>query len=228
VWHLGANRYRELAERYKVLTHRREKLAIDLNIVERYQNVYPTKQQTGTELFQLVHEAATSFDRLALYFENSLLTPDLDLLPSAAAAVSRVERIGEKLVVESAGGVGVPWKDGATVDGQVWPVLDGETLWLPAGAHAVEASERQLALRILRFNGAIRGVSVGGDDRVQVSYSSSSRALAVLSAVPSRIEVDGVEQDPLVAGTETQTVLLPRGQHVVTFFAPVRFLAKRQ
>jgi hypothetical protein len=38
-----------------------EKLAIDLNIVDRYQNVYPTKQQTGTELFELVHQAAATF-----------------------------------------------------------------------------------------------------------------------------------------------------------------------
>ena len=112
VWHLGASRYREIAQRYAALTPKRERLAIDLNIVERYQNVYPTRQQTGIELFQLVHQAASSFDRVALYFENSLLAPDLALLPSAAAAVTRVERIGEKLVVESPAGVGVPWKGG--------------------------------------------------------------------------------------------------------------------
>ena len=52
----GAERDRVIAERYEALTSRREKLAIDLNIVDRYQNVYPTKQQTGTELFQLVHQ----------------------------------------------------------------------------------------------------------------------------------------------------------------------------
>ena len=87
VWHLGPERYPAIAERYRALTPHTDKLAIDLNIVERYQNVYPTKQQTGIELFQLVHRAAASFPRVALYFENSLLPPDLQLLPSAAAAV---------------------------------------------------------------------------------------------------------------------------------------------
>jgi hypothetical protein len=58
VWNLGAQRYQAIAERYRPLTPHTEKLAIDLNIVDRYQNVYPTKQQTGTELFQLVHQAA--------------------------------------------------------------------------------------------------------------------------------------------------------------------------
>jgi len=47
VWHLGAQRYAEIAARYGRLTPRRGRLAIDLNIVDRYQDVYPTKQQTG-------------------------------------------------------------------------------------------------------------------------------------------------------------------------------------
>ena len=41
VWHLGPQRYQAIAERYRALTPHRDKLAIDLNIVERYQNVYP-------------------------------------------------------------------------------------------------------------------------------------------------------------------------------------------
>ena len=64
------------------ITPRQDKLAIDINVVERYQDVYPTKQQTGAELFQLVHLAAASFPRVALYFENSILAPDLPLLAS--------------------------------------------------------------------------------------------------------------------------------------------------
>src|SRR5207248_3006584 len=50
VWHLGAQRYPAIADRYAPLTTHRDRLAVDLNIVDRYQNVYPTKQQTGTEL----------------------------------------------------------------------------------------------------------------------------------------------------------------------------------
>ena len=41
VWHLGPERYPAIAERYRALTPHKDKLAIDLNIVERYQNVYP-------------------------------------------------------------------------------------------------------------------------------------------------------------------------------------------
>jgi hypothetical protein len=216
VWHLGSERYREIARRYGELTAKRDRLAIDLNIVERYQDVYPTKQQTGVELFQLVHAAASSFDRVALYFENSLLQPDLALLPSAAAAVTRVERVGEKLVVESPSGVGAPWKGAASVNGQAWPVLDGETVWLPAGAHAIEPSARSLPLTVSRFSGAIQGASAGKDGRIEVSYSSSGRAIAVLSARPARVEIDGVEQPLALAGD--RALLLPRGQHIAAIF----------
>ena len=116
VWNLGAQRYQDIATRYHALTPHSERLAIDLNIVDRYQNVYPTKQQTGTELFQLVHQAATNFQRVALYFENSLLPPDLSLPSSAAATVTRIERVGGKTVIDSVSGVGLPWKGAAMVD----------------------------------------------------------------------------------------------------------------
>ena len=103
VWNLGGQRYEAIADRYRGLTIHREKLAIDLNIVDRYQDVYPTKQQTGTELFELVHRAAREFERVALYFENSLIPADLNLLPAAAAKVTHIERRGPQTIVESPG-----------------------------------------------------------------------------------------------------------------------------
>jgi hypothetical protein len=96
IWNLGPQRYPKIAAQYQPLTKQTGKLAIDINIVERYQDVYPTKQQTGTELFQLVHLAAQSFPRVALYFENSILPPDLPLLASAAASVDKVEQNGSR------------------------------------------------------------------------------------------------------------------------------------
>ena len=88
VWNLGPQRYPEIAKRYRPLTTHTESLAIDINIVDRYQDVYPTKQQTGTELFELVHLASTAFPRVALYFENSILKPDLGLLAASSAVVT--------------------------------------------------------------------------------------------------------------------------------------------
>jgi len=214
VWNLGAERYPAIAERYRALTPHKEKLAIDLNIVERYQNVYPTKQQTGTELFLLVHRAAGSFARVALYFENSLLPPDLKLLPASAAAVSRIEHMGPKTVIDSAGGVGIPWKGGAKVDGELWPAQDDETLWLPAGPHAVEPAAPGAGPRLLHLNGELRAARAVSANSLEFTYQSAARAIAIFSRTPVKLQIDGVEEAPKLAGPAT--LLLPRGQHVVT------------
>jgi hypothetical protein len=214
VWHLGAERYPAIAERYRTLTPHRDKLAIDVNIVERYQNVYPTIQQTGTELFQLVHHAAASFPRVALYFENSLLPPDLALLPSAAAAVSRMEHMGPKTVIDSTGGVGIPWAGGARVDGELWPAQDDETLWLPAGPHAIEPAPLPAGPRLVHLNGDLKAARSVDAHTVEFTYQSASRAIAILSRAPLKLLIDGVDLPPRLAGPST--LLLPRGQHFVT------------
>ena len=214
IWNLGPQRYRSIAEAYQPLTTHREKLAVDLNIVDRYQNVYPTKQQTGTELFQLVHQASASFARVALYFENSLLPPDLKLLPSASAAVTRIERLGSKTIIESSAGVGLPWKGAAKVDGQAWPAADDQTVWIPTGAHSVEPAASQPGPRLLRLNGELRAALTVNATTIEFSYQSTARAIAVLDRTPVKLQVDGTDARMSMAGPAT--LLLPRGQHVIT------------
>ncbi|MGH9593842.1 MAG: hypothetical protein ACRD5L_12180, partial [Bryobacteraceae bacterium] len=152
IWNLGPQRYAQIAARYQPLVDAipgaAEKLAVDINIVERYQDVYPTKQQTGAELFQLVHAAALSFPRVALYFENSILPADLPLLPAAAATVTEMQETGSALTVRSSQDVGIAWHGPAKVDGRLWPVRGEDTLWLPAGSHAIEPAQKDLPLRM--------------------------------------------------------------------------------
>ena len=212
IWNLGPQRYPQIAARYAPLTPAQEKLAIDVNIVERYQDVYPTKQQTGVELFQLIQASARSFPRLALYFESSLSRHDYPWLASAAATVDRAEQINGKLVVESRRGAGVPWTGAALVDGKLWPMANETTVWLPRGAHAVEKSTQAPVLRILDFNGEVRSASSTGRG-VDLAYQSNARAYARLERIPKRLEIDGVAQTPELMGN---VLVLPRGQHLVT------------
>jgi hypothetical protein len=212
VWHLGPERYPQIAARYAPLTRRPEKLAIDINVVERYQDVYPTKQQTGAEFFELVHLAARSFPRVALYFENSIDRNDLALLPAAAAVVDRYEQSGARTAVEAKQPVGIAWQGGALVDGGAWPFRSADTLWLPAGVHVVEPSAKETPLRIRDFNGELKSASATAG-AVEFSYESTSRALAVLHGSPSGLEVDGEPRD--LALLPGNVLALPRGQHLV-------------
>jgi hypothetical protein len=209
VWNLAPQRYRMMAERYLPLTTRRDQLAIDINIAERYQDVYPTRQQTGVEFFQLVHAAAVGFPRVALYAENSLVPADLGFLPYAAAAVNRVEQSGSVLEVESPQGVGVRWAGDAKVDGVPWPARDGNTLWIPAGRHAIEPAPTFDAPRLVRLTADLKSARVVDSSTIEFAYQSRSRAIAILDRAAQRIEIDGI---PFSA---TTPVILPRGEHTV-------------
>ena len=212
IWHLGPERYPQIAEKYAPLTPRRDKLAIDINIVERYQDVYPTKLQTGTELFQLIHLASGAFGRVALYFENSISKTDYGLLSAAASTVTRHETMGAKTVVDSPRGVGVVWNGDALVNGKPWPVLDGSTVWLAPGAHVIERSDRPVPLHLLRLNGELQKASVLPNG-MEFSYGSSARTLASFDKRPTSVEIDGEAATvPILDGN---TAILPRGQHVV-------------
>ena len=216
IWHLGPQRYPEIARRYDPLTKRTDKLAIDINIVERYQDVYPTKQQTGTELFQLVHLAAKSFPQVALYFENSILKPDLALLAAAGSSVDKVEQSGAKLTIESRFGAGVPWEGPVKVNGRAWPVRDRAMVWVPGGPQAIEPAVKDTDVHVLDFNGNLRTANAVAHG-VELSYQSNARALAVLDFRPARLEIDGAESQPSATAVGATWVLqLPRGQHLVS------------
>ncbi len=210
VWNEGPKRYPEIAARYKPLTKRPAKLAIDINIVERYQDVYPTKQQTGTELFQLLQLASGAFPRVALYFESSISREDEPWIGSAASVVTGFEQSGETVTITSRDGVGIPWKGPATVDGQPWPFRDAETLWLPAGRHAVAAVGNAQPL-LEGCNGArILSLTTTGNI-VELAYESSSRTYCRFASPPKDIEFDGVA----FKSTGSQ-VILPKGQHIAS------------
>ena len=210
VWNEGPKRYPEIASRYKPLTKRPAKLAIDINIVERYQDVYPTKQQTGTELFQLLHLASGAFPRVALYFESSISREDEPWIGSAVSGVTSYEQNGEAITVTSRDGVGIPWKGPATVDGQAWAYRDAATLWLPAGKHSITPAGTTQAL-LEGCNGArILSFSSNGSG-IEFAYESSARAYCRLAVKPREVELDG-------GGTiaAAQMLILPRGQHIVS------------
>jgi hypothetical protein len=211
VWNLGPQRYPEIAKRYQPLTPHTDKLAIDINIVDRYQDVYPTKQQTGTELFELVHTASSAFPRIALYFENSILKPDLELLAASSAIVTRYSKDRRRISIDSPMDVELNWTaEGALVDGKSWPAQSATMLHLTAGAHVVEPAPKREAISLIDLNAKLRSASVEPGKRVVFEYSSESRAIARFDRKPSHMEVDGVVYAP------NSTVLLPRGEHRVT------------
>ncbi len=220
IWNLGPHqRCPRIAARYaRPLLPAQEKLAIDINVVRTGgaagMCLSPEKQQTGVELFELVHTASAAFPRVALYFENSISRVDWPLLASAASTVVRLERRDRKLVVDSLRGAGIPFKGTAMVDGKPWPVADEATVWLPAGVHTIEPAAVGPPIRVLDLNAELKsaGMIEGG---IEFAYRSTSRAMAMVDRAPARIALDGASLAPVILG---HTLILPRGQHVVNLF----------
>jgi hypothetical protein len=217
LWNLGPERYSKLSEKYRELTPDRRHIAVDINVVERYQDVYPTKKQTGVELLELVHEAAASFNRVALYFENSLEKQDLALLPTAATTAKLQEDRNGSLHVDAVEPTRIAWQGPVELDGKPWPIESNQAVLAPAGKHTLEAGISRPAVSIADFNGEIRSAVAEGN-RTDLSYVSRSRALAIFGSTISSIEVDGAAFWKPGAGENAESIVLPAGQHLVTFF----------
>ena len=219
IWNQGPRRYPQIAARYAPLTPEQDKLAIDINIVDRYQDVYPTKALAGSELLETIHMASGAFPRVAVYFESSISRADAPLLASASASVDRVVEGSGLLVIQSKTGVGVLWKKAPVVDGKPWPVTDGSIVWLPSGAHSLETGSRSAGMRILDFNGDLRDATIGADGSVEILYDSTSRALAIVEPTPSSLQIDGQSAPLELFG---KTLVLPRGHHRAVIGATVQ------
>ena len=214
VWNLGPRRYVEIARRYAPIAPDPDRLAIDINIVERYQQTYPTKKQVGTELFQLLRFAGQAFSRVMLYFEHSISRPDWPLLPFAAPSV-KVRAGSDHWTVESSRPFGVAWRGPVRVNGRPWPVNDGATVWLPAGKHQLTPATGPSRVRMLRFTGDLLAAR-SFENGLEFSYASRSRAIALTSRPPATVIIDGRQSDVKILSAERHwAILLPRGHHRV-------------
>lgn len=217
LWNLGPERYSKLADKYRELTPDRARIAVDINVVERYQDVYPTKKQTGIELLELVHEAASSFARVALYFENSLEKQDLALLPAAATTATVAAEGADRFEVDAPEPTRFAWQGPVELDGKPWPLQSGRYVIAPSGKHTLAPGAGRPPITISDFNGDIRSATTTAAG-VDLAYTSRSRAVAMLASPVSAVEIDGA---PFwkAGGDPAGSVLLPAGRHVATFHA---------
>jgi hypothetical protein len=216
LWNLGAARYGKLADKYAGLPLGKDKLAVDINVVERYQDVYPTKKQTGVELCELVHEAARRFPQVAIYFESSVEGQDLSLLASAAANATVSQPSPDQLIIDSGQSVRVSWAGPAELDGKPWPVQNATSLLIPAGHHRIGVGMGEPAMKLSDFNGAIQ-TAVATSGGVELSYTSATRAIAAFASPVSSVDVDGVPYWTPDRASDRNFVMLPAGEHVVDF-----------
>lgn len=215
IWHLGPSRYTEIARAYANATPYPERLAVDINIFPRYQEVYPTKRQTGIELYRLVHAAAHAFPRVALYFEHVLADEDLPFLAASAVPRVRASRDGNRWRIECQEAIGVRWRGPVRVNGRPWAAKDEETVWLPRGQHTLEPGAEDPAVILRHLSAELKNLHSAGR-RLEFHYQSNTRAIATFEEAPARLWIDGIQiAAPVYEATEGYYLLLPPGEHLV-------------
>lgn len=209
VWDLGPERYPEIARRYRPLTPHWDRVGVDINIVERDQKVYPTKQQVGSELLQLIRASSDSFAQVMFYFEFSILPADLPFLASASAVVTRYEKQGDAIAIDSPYGVGVHWEGPVSLDGRPWPARDCDHVWVPPGKHLLAPAATEPRASLVDFNGVLESAA-SLPDGIELDYTSRSRAMATFDRKPVRLRLDG---QPAKLDLLDNVLRLPPGRH---------------
>lgn len=226
LWGLGPERYLRIAHDYEQLAPPGRPLAVDINVVPR-EHAFPTAQQTGLELLQLIAESHRGFGIVCLYSEASVFPQDRPRLARALAATSRVEPLpGGALEVTTPDGLEVDTGEGdrtAWLDGREWPCVRGRVVLVPRGSHRLSWSAGATAdprARLLDCNATLLAAAEH-PGALEVHYTSVARAMLRVSSRPGAVSLDGAPiAAAIVEGVASFTVVAPPGEHVVTLSYP--------
>ena len=221
IWNLAPSRYQGIGKMYSARVQDSSRLGIDLNIVSRPGVAYPTAQQTGIEMLQIFHYAATNFHRTVLYIESSIFTQDFPFITRAMANPLRSEVQGDRLTVSAAEPllVNIGEIPMVTVDGRPSPFIYAGEVFIPPGTHEIRpyGSGSSLSkLRVHRLNATLQSGELTREG-LRFSYSSGTRAIAILNAKPASMVVDGrpYSASMLHEGYGEYALTLPPGSHEV-------------
>lgn len=221
LWSLGPERYSIIGKDYRKIMQEDKSLYIDINIVDRFGQNYPTKKQRGTEIYSLIHNASKYTDKVIMY---SLSTPekeDMNLAPYAYAYDVTGKELS-KNVYEFDSKANFIWhidtknKD-VYVDDKKYPIYTKDYVVVPYGKHKVELKDAEGdSIHITDINADIKS-SYYENDGIKVEYKSVGRCFVNLTRKPDKITIDGGEISPEIKELGgTYTVFLPVGEHTVT------------
>jgi hypothetical protein len=215
VWHLGPRRYAELAASYAKLTSQTDRLGIDINIVDRAQQVFPTKKQTGSEFLQLFHYAGKNFQTVMVYSEMTMHPQDRDLVSYALASDASVRLVDQGAEIRCRRPVvfHTDMEGEALVDGRSWPCAGEKSILVPAGTHqiAFRTGSIEDRPRLVHLNGFLKDASYADTRGINFSYHSKARAIAIFDRPVRSFEADRT----FTRSGGSKWLMLPAGSHQV-------------
>ncbi|KMT22181.1 hypothetical protein [Clostridium cylindrosporum] len=220
LWSLGPERYSVIGENYRKLMNKGDKLFIDINIIDRYGQNYPTKKQRGTEVYSLIHNASKYTDKVIMYALATLEEEDMTLAPYAYAydvvgketALNTYEFDAKQNFIWH---VDMKNKE-VYMDGKKYPVYTDNTVIVPYGKHKVEIKDASYkGIRITDINSDIKYATVELNG-IKIDYNAAGRCFINVDKKPTSIEVNRKIITPNIKEINgTYTIMLPKGENTV-------------
>jgi hypothetical protein len=221
LWNLGPERYKVIGEEYRFIMSPENLLSIDINIINRMGEVYPTSKQRGLETYELISNASKHTDKVILYALGTVEDSDMEFAPYTRGSDITVEEsaINEYIIKSNKRFIWETDTEGKVyyVDGEQWPFYSEKGVIIPGGEHSLKIeskSEASSKLRIEGINAEIMDVVSAKD--IIFSYSSDGRFFMIMNKKPREVSLDGILVKVEVKEVDGKyTMTLPEGRHKV-------------
>jgi hypothetical protein len=221
LWNLGPERYKVIGEEYRSVMSPKNLLSIDINIINRNGEVYPTAKQRGLETYELISNAAKYTDKVILYALGTVEDSDMEFAPYTRGSDITVEETARNEYVIKSDKRFI-WETDTQgknyyIDGRQWPFYSEKEVIIPGGEHSLKIeskSDSAEKLRIEGINGEITDVT--SDQVIAFNYLNGGRFYMAMNKRPGQVKLDGnlikVEFEEV---NGRYTMILPEGNHMV-------------
>lgn len=221
LWNLGPERYKVIGEEYRSIMSPKNLLSIDINIINRMGEVYPTSKQRGLETYELISNAAKHTDKVILYALGTVEDSDMEFAPYTRGSDITIEESAENEYIIKSNKRFI-WETDTKgkvyyIDGKQWPFYSEKGVIIPGGQHSLKVEsnlEDSIEFRIESINGEISDVILESD--IIFNYSSHGRFYMAMNKRPGEVKLDGnLINIELKEVNGKYVMTLPEGNHKV-------------
>lgn len=230
-WNDSPDRYKQLGDKYTSQIHDRNKILLDLNIMQFRKSdkilPFPTLTQTGIESYHLINSSSLGAPRYTIYCEGSVNPQDMPWFMYASATDVKMQITADGYSVESPSSfvLRLPSTQKIiTVDGKQIIGQRDNAFFIAAGKHTININDAglpgfstvQIQPEILTCSGNVTELAYDMR-KVTFTYESDMITIASFNQAPAQVFVDGkeIKDIEVMKGNDCYSIKLPNGTHSV-------------
>ena len=231
-WNDSPDRYISLGKKYTSQITDRNKVLLDLNIMQfRSSNTlipFPTLTQTGIESYQLINSSSIGAPRYTIYCEGSVNPQDMPWFMYASATDVKILETDSGTTVDCPTNFTLRLPSNLriiTLDGKQLIGLRDNSFFIPSGKHLISFNDAglpgfstvEIQPQLLSCSGTVTNLEYDMR-KVSFDYVSDMITLVSFNQAPAQVYVDGKELKNLevMKGNDCYSIKLPNGSHGVS------------